>query len=406
MSLALALRNSAVAKAVVYLSLAAATLVFVSEFWRPDLLLVGNVTVDLVEGKRALGGAVAYAAAVASALRIRACVVTAGGPDADLSAFAGHDVHLVSTKETLTFEHSYTWWGHRRKLKVTAQPDVTLTVEHVPRRCRRARVVLLGPLTPQDMDAASFLKLHEGGLLDRLTGFQQQTGLMAQGLQRGLDAGKVVPYKAPAASLEEAVGSSVSVFLSDVETDPWPPANITALAARSARWLVTRGEQGAHEYSPDGNVTHLPAVKTAAVDTNGAGDTFATAYMLALALRDPHPGATANWAASRAVLRPQACKPHCVTSSIREDMPWGRIKAWAAARAAAAQAIAEGVWKNAFHLQLITNSSRTNSSAPQEATAAGAADRAAAAWRAARHTVTSLWQTQLWPWKRTATSGK
>lgn len=30
---------------------------------------------------------------------------------------------------------------------------------------------------------------------------------------------------------------------------------------RSARWLVTRGEQGAHEHLPDGNVTHLPAVK-------------------------------------------------------------------------------------------------------------------------------------------------
>lgn len=82
---------------------------------RPQLLLVGNVTVDLVDGKRALvmrhlalqhsdqyhtglwnqqnvdmhsddrlitavssmqGGAVAYAAAVASALGVRACVVT------------------------------------------------------------------------------------------------------------------------------------------------------------------------------------------------------------------------------------------------------------------------------------------------------------------------------------------
>lgn len=48
---------------------------------------------------------------------------------------------------------------------------------------------------------------------------------------------QVVPYKAPAASLEEAVGSSVSVFLSDVETDPWPPANITALAARCCYFL-------------------------------------------------------------------------------------------------------------------------------------------------------------------------
>ena len=49
--------------------------------------------------------------------------------------------------------------------------------------------------------------------------------------------------------------------MSDVETDPWPAGNISALAARSARWLVTRGEFGADEYLPSGNITHLPAVK-------------------------------------------------------------------------------------------------------------------------------------------------
>ena len=52
----------------------------------PSLTIVGNVTVDIVDGKRALGGAVSYAAAVASAFGQRACVVTAHAPDADLGA--------------------------------------------------------------------------------------------------------------------------------------------------------------------------------------------------------------------------------------------------------------------------------------------------------------------------------
>ena len=64
---------------------------------------------------------------------------------------------MVPADKTLTFEHTYTWWGNLRKLKVTAQPNVTLTASHVPRRCRGARTVLLGPLTPRDMDAASFV---------------------------------------------------------------------------------------------------------------------------------------------------------------------------------------------------------------------------------------------------------
>lgn len=41
------------------------------------------------------------------------------------------------------------------------------------------------------------------------------------------------------------------------------------------------------------------------MDTNGAGDTFATAYMLALARHARSPGADANWVASRAVMRDQ-----------------------------------------------------------------------------------------------------
>jgi hypothetical protein len=40
------------------------------------------------------------------------------------------------------------------------------------------------------------------GVWDRLTGFRQAVGLMAQGQQRGLDAaGRVVPFREPAAQL-------------------------------------------------------------------------------------------------------------------------------------------------------------------------------------------------------------
>jgi hypothetical protein len=53
-----------------------------------------------------------------------------------------------------------------------------------------------------------------------------------------------------------------------------------------------------------------------AVDTNGAGDTFATSFMIALMRGDAHPGRTAAWAASRAVMQPQTCKPRCAPSLI------------------------------------------------------------------------------------------
>ena len=64
-----------------------------------------------------------------------------------------------------------------------------------------------------------------------------------------------------------------------------------------------------------------------ATDTNGAGDTFATAYMLALSRGSTDPGAVANWAASRAVMLPQSCKPGCITSAIRDATLWSQLRA-------------------------------------------------------------------------------
>ena len=52
--------------------------------------------------------------------------------------------------------------GNKRKLRVSAQPNVTLTMDHVPRHCRRARVSLLGPLTQTDLDATSFVDYRQG----------------------------------------------------------------------------------------------------------------------------------------------------------------------------------------------------------------------------------------------------
>ena len=68
--------------------------------------------------------------------------------------------------------------------------------------------------------------------------------------------------------------------------------------------------------------------QVAAVDTNGAGDTFATAYMLAMARGARSPGAVANWVASRAVMHEQACKPHCVLEGILLGSSYAQYRQW------------------------------------------------------------------------------
>ncbi len=61
--------------------------------------------------------------------------------------------------------------------------------------------------------------------------------------------------------LQDALSPRTSVFLSDVETDSWPPDTVQQLAAQSDRWLVTRGEFGAHEFTADKGMSLVEPVK-------------------------------------------------------------------------------------------------------------------------------------------------
>ncbi|KAJ9518774.1 hypothetical protein QJQ45_026041, partial [Haematococcus lacustris] len=326
--------------------LAGLVLYLAASITRVDLTIVGPATVDIVpDGSTPVGGSVSYAAVAAKALGLRACVVTTAGPGFNASVFDGHELHIVPAEHTLTFEHSYgsalaaLWWGHSRKLRVTAEPGVTLSRSHVPRHCMRARVILLGPLTHGDMDSASFLRYDS--LADRWwRGPQQLLAVIAQGHQRTLGPrGVVQQLPTPSSELMAAMSPRMSVFLSDVETEGWSPADLGSLAAGSARLIVTAGAKGAQEWDwAARRVKQVDAVPVAnVVDTNGAGDTFATAYMLAVARGLPAPGAAAAWAASRAVMQPQSCKPHCT----------GDLLTWAdmeAAAHAAALSMQQAAW--------------------------------------------------------------
>jgi hypothetical protein len=155
--------------------------------------------------------------------------------------------------------------GNHRKLRVPAQPNVTLTWQHLPARCRRARTLLLGPLMPQDLDPASFVRHSRRPWWQRALGLPPpRIGLMAQGLQRSLDSSRrVQALAAPSQQLIEALGEGTDVFLSDVETDGWPNGTVADLAARTHCFLVTRGKEGADEYRgrsvqrlPISEVTH------------------------------------------------------------------------------------------------------------------------------------------------------
>lgn len=59
---------------------------------------------------------------------------------------------------------------------------------------------------------------------------------------------------------QAALGPGVSVFLSDVETDPWTESSLQGVIDGSDRLIVTRGDKGALEYRQN-DTRSIPAEK-------------------------------------------------------------------------------------------------------------------------------------------------
>lgn len=62
------------------------------------------------------------------------------------------------------------------------------------------------------------------------------------------------------------------------------------------------------------------------VDTNGAGDSFATAYMIGLMMSMENPGEHASKVAARTITKPQSCKPWCVSDRLEENLNFEHSK--------------------------------------------------------------------------------
>jgi hypothetical protein len=256
---------------------------------------------------------------VAAGLKKRSCLLTAASSNEDLSYLRGVELHVVPSEKTLTFEHTYTWFGNQRQLRVTRKPDVKLSAEHVPWHCRVARIVLLGPLVQQDVDVASFTK-PESWVWKAISNLQH-IGLMGQGQQRELGPkGSVKHLRSPSKELKDSLTPEVHLFLSDVETDIWPAAEREEVVSQVKSLVVTRGGKGVSIHRDQHETLHIPAVPIQPVDTNGAGDTFATTFMIEVfeGLGVEQAGKSATWAASRVCLQPQACKPSCCSEAVQE----------------------------------------------------------------------------------------
>lgn len=251
-----------------------------------DFLTIGHICYDLVTGGRVVGGAAAYTAMTAQALGCRPAIVTSAASADDWAAeLPGIPIHVSDASATTVFENIYLPMGRVQTIHSVAG---RLGAENIPPSWAQTPLVFLGPIANEiDPDI-----IHLFG--------NSVVGVGPQGwMRRWDDRGQVyaVDWRDAGAILPLASVTFIS------REDLSNPALIEEYAQQANCLVVTDGRRGCRVYFR-GEVRSFPAPEVAAVDTTGAGDIFAAAYLVRLHQTEGDPweaAVFANQVASRSV---------------------------------------------------------------------------------------------------------
>lgn len=229
-----------------------------------DYLVIGHICLDLTPQGPRVGGTAAYSASVAALLGCRTAVVTSlAAQDGWAAELPNASVHIVPAEQTTTFENVYDGGVRRQTLHAVAGK---LGAEDVPGGWQHAAIVHIGPVA-NEVDP-SVLHLFSNNLI----------GLTPQGWMRAWDdSGRVRAQLWPEAA--DYLPLATAVFLSD--EDLVEPAMLEAYRRHSNVLVMTQGAGGCIVYVGD-EARSVPAPRVRAVDTTGAGDIFATAFLVRL----------------------------------------------------------------------------------------------------------------------------
>ncbi len=261
---------------------------------RLDYLAIGHITQDLLpNGDSAFGGTVTYAAQAAAALGCRTGIITSVRAGEDLKPLfhvaEGHEIrlHCVPGEQTTTFENIYTAAGRIQYLYHTAAP---LDQSAIPAGWERAQIVHIGPVA-QEIVPEIILRFSDS-----------LVGLTPQGWMRRWDSvGRVTPIDWPLAAQYVPLAAATIISEEDLPDE----TALVQFRAWAPILVMTRGPEGCMVFMGD-EERQVPTREVPAVETTGAGDIFAAAFLIRLHQTMGNPWEAARYAnevAGQAVTR-------------------------------------------------------------------------------------------------------
>ncbi len=240
-----------------------------------DLLLLGHVTRDLIgettdSGSR-LGGTVSFAAITALRLGRRPTIVTRAASIGDLDELPAEVDRLVLPSDaTTTFANIYTAQG---RVQYCFTPAPAIRAEDIPDSLRNPRVVLFGPLVEEI-----------GPDLPPIFAGDTLVVAVPQGWMRRWDSSGRVSAKSWETA--EQILPFLDVLVLSLEDIDFDLTRLQQFFVHVPIVVLTEYRDGSTLYQrqADGSMreTKIPPRPAIEVDPTGAGDIFATAFLLRL----------------------------------------------------------------------------------------------------------------------------
>lgn len=241
-----------------------------------DYLVVGHVCLDVASDGFVVGGTAAYSAATAKVLGCRTAVVTSYAAADEMENYLPQvAVHNVASAETTTFANTYTANGRVQSIHAVAG---TIGAADIPLTWQRAKIAHIGPVA--DEVDPQVISLFSNSLV----------GLTPQGWMRYWGEDGVIQARTWSRAAE-FMPLAAATFISD--EDLVAPEMLQEFRRHANVLVMTQGAAGSIVYFGD-EARSFPAPKVKAEDLTGAGDIFATAFLIRL-----HQTAGDPWEAAR-----------------------------------------------------------------------------------------------------------
>jgi len=227
-----------------------------------DYLVVGHICHDLTIDGMVTGGSAAYSGSTAQVMGCRTAIVTSSAPGNDWhTVLPGVSIHLKPSAKTTVFENVYEPTGRIQTIHAVADK---IRSKDIPAAWQRASIVHLAPIANEvDPD---IIHLFSNSLV----------GLTPQGWMRHWDdQGHVSAREWTAAKTYLRLAAAVIISDEDLLSREM----LDQFREWSRLLVMTRGSGGCTVFLGE-DVRHFSAPPGKVVDTTGAGDIFAAAFLV------------------------------------------------------------------------------------------------------------------------------